>query len=196
MERNPYAAPTTDDAQTAALEGQPWFAVGGRKLLVMSFFTFGLYMVHWFERQYHFQKKVRKERTIPLARGIFSVFFANDLFRRVEVAANQVDVEHGWNASAMTSVFIVSAVLNRILDRASAKLTGPTSNVLAMTSLLFIAGFVYPLFRVQGTVNEVLARTNPGFERNESFTVWNWILIGLGGLFLVLVAIGLAMPDG
>jgi hypothetical protein len=33
-------------------------------------------------------------------------------------------------------------------------------------------------------------------EPTRTARAWNWILIGLGGLFLVLVAIGLAMPDG
>lgn len=99
MQQNPYAAPTADlDARPASRDQQAWFAVGTRKLLVMSVLTFGLYTIHWFERQYRFQKNVRAE-------------------------------------------------------------------------------------------------SNPNRERNESFTVWNWLLMVLGGGLLVLGVIGSFMPD-
>jgi hypothetical protein len=197
LEPNPYAAPTADlDVRPVSLAQQAWFAVGTRKLLVMSVLTFGLYTIHWFERQYRFQKNVRGESTMPLARGIFSIFYANDLFRRVEGAAAGAGVGHGWKSSAMAGVFIASAVMSRMFDRISSKLTsGTVSSVLALASTLLLFGLAYPLVRVQGTVNTVLGQTNPNSERNDTFTVWNWLLIVLGGGLLVLGVVGSFLPD-
>jgi hypothetical protein len=199
LDQNPFAAPTTDlDVRPAGatLGQQAWFAVGTRKLLVMSVLTFGLYTIHWFERQYRFQKGVRGEATMPLARGIFSIFFANELFRRVESAAHGAGVERSWTGSGMGGLFIVSAVAGRILDRISGKLTtGTVSSVLAVVSTLLLFGLAYPLVQVQGTVNEVLDRTNASRERNETFTGWNWLLMILGGGLLVMGVIGSFLPD-
>lgn len=186
MEKNPYAAPAPEvDAsipRVTTQDGQAWFAVGTRKLFVMSVLTFGLYAIHWFERQYRFQKRAKGGSLRPLARGIFSVFYANDLFRRIEGAAARADVGHSWTGSGMAGVYIASAVMSRFLDRVSDKLTtGTVSSVLALASIGLVFGLAYPLVQVQGTLNEVLARTNPGHDRNENFTVWNWLLMVLGG---------------
>jgi hypothetical protein len=199
LAQNPYAAPTADldtrPALASALDTQAWFAVGTRKLFVMSLLTFGLYTIHWFERQYRFQKRVRGESTLPLARGIFSIWYANDLFRRVEGAAERGGVGHGWTAGGMAGIFIASAVTNRILDRVSNKLTtGAFSSALALASIALLFGLAYPLVRVQGTVNEVLDQTTPDRERNETFTAWNWLLMLVGGALIVMAVIGSLLP--
>jgi MFS family permease len=196
LERNPYAAPTADVGVPTATISQPaWFAVGTRKLFVMSVLTFGLYTIHWFERQYRFQKSARGESLMPLARGIFSIFYAKDLFQRVEGAAARANIGQDWTASGMAGLFIVSAVLGRIMDRVSGKLTtGALSAVLALGSSVLLLGLAYPLVRVQGTVNQVLDKANPNGERNESFTLWNWLLMLVGGGLLVLGVIGSFMP--
>lgn len=195
VEQNPYAAPKADldvrSARATALEEQAWFAVGTRKLLVMSVLTLGLYTIVWFERQYRFQKRVHRESTMPLARGLFSIFFAGDLFRRIERAARGVGVARGWRAGDMSALFIVSVLMNRILDRVSSKVTiGPASAVLSLVDTALLVVVAYPLVRAQGTLNEVLARTHPGGERNETFTVWNWLVMFIGGALLVMGLIG------
>jgi DNA-binding NtrC family response regulator len=188
LEHNPYAAPAANvgvrSGSAAALGEQAWFAVGTRKLLVMSLLSFGLYTIHWFERQYRFQKKLRGESTMPLARGIFSVFYANDLFRRIEAAAENAGAERDWTAGSMAGLFIASAVLNRIFARVSSKLTtGTVSSLLALASIVMICGFAYPLVRVQRTVNELLIRANPHYERNEGAPLSELSApLGFGGL--------------
>jgi hypothetical protein len=194
LDQNPYAAPTADVYVRPARDERAWFAVGTRKLLVMSLLSFDLYIVYWFERQYRFQKRAQGESTMPLARGLFFIIFAHDVFRRVEVAAHKAGVGHGWRAGGLTGVFIVSALLSRIFDSVSSKLTGRVSVVLGLVSIVLALGVAYPLVQVQGTLNEVLDRTNPGTERNESFTIWNWLLMILGVGLLAMGLIGSFLP--
>ena len=198
MEQNPFAAPKAEiDVRLAgAVSDGPWFAVGTRKLLVMSVLTFGLYTIHWFERHYRFQKAARREDTMPLARGLFSIFFAKDLFWRVEVAAQEAQVRHGWAANSMAAMFVVCVLANRIVDRVSGKIdVGTTSAILTLASTALLCGLAYPLVRVQGTLNEVMDRNNPSRDRNETFTPWNWLLMLVGGGLLFMAVVGSFLPD-
>jgi len=199
MEQNPYAAPSSHADSPAMEESHgplPWFAVGQNKLMVMALCTGGLYVVYWFERQFRFQKQALGERSWPLARGLFSIFFAHDLFRRIQIAARYLEIRASWSAKSQATTFVVCAILARIADRASAKLTsGTTSLVLSLLGILFVALFTLPLVKVQGTVNEILERTQPNFVRNERFSVWNWLVIALGVTVLALAALGSLIPD-
>jgi hypothetical protein len=58
-----------------------------------------------------------------------------------------------------------------------------------------VIGLVYPVVQVQGTVNHLLARESPGYEKNERLTAWNWLSIAAGTLFLALAVLGLVLPD-
>lgn len=195
MDENPYAAPGLE-ASLPAREAHvhtgsmPWFAVGTRKLFVMTLLTFGLYLIHWFERQYRFQKRTWGDASWPLARGIFSVLFANELFRRVERAAKAIGIQPSWRARTMATLFVVSAILGRVFDQISATSTGIG---IAIVNLLTLFGLAYPLYRVQATVNALLEREFGNFERNERFTVWNWIMMACGAVAFVFLVAGMTM---
>lgn len=196
MDQNPYAAPSlnADLASTKAgvpATALPWFAVGTRKLLVMSILTLGLYVIHWFERQYRFQKRTWGESSWPLARGLLAVFYAHELFRRVERAAKAVEIRPSWTSSAMGALFVASAITGRVLDRISGASAARAVGILSFVTLV---GLAYPVYRVQRTVNELLAREFADFERNERFTVWNWLAAAVGALALVLAIVGMLLP--
>ena len=199
MDQNPYAAPSLEaDARVADVglaENLAWFPVGTRKLWVMSILSLGIYPVFWFERQFRFQKRARLNSTRPVWRAIFSVFFAHELFRSIEFTAAGSNIDRSWQASTMGGLFVASAIANRVLDRVSDKLlTGTAASVIAAISIAMVAGLAYPIAQVQGTVNQILDRTNPGHDKNDRFTAWNWLVIALGALVLALATLGLVMP--
>lgn len=201
MEQNPYAAPSyhADAAATVVTGSQgalPWFAVGQTKLMVMSVCTAGIYLVYWFERQFRFQKHTYGEKTWPLARALFSVFFTHDLFRRVQMAAREKGLQHAWSAGSEATTFVVLVILDRLIDRVGGKLaTGTTAVALSLIGIVFTAVVARPVVRVQGTINTILEQTQPNFIRNERFTAVNWLVISLGVMVLALAAFGTLMPD-
>jgi hypothetical protein len=198
LDPNPYAAPSLDvDSQIAhgTTEATPWFAVGTRKLTVMSLVTMGLYGVYWFERQYRYQKRLRGEDSWPVARAIFSVFFANDLFKRVESAARGTGLNPPWTGKEMATIFVVAAIVGRVFDKVGEKIEGPAGGALGALSLLAVLGLVYPIVKVQGTINELLTRDGRPFDSNEGFTAWNWIVLALGGIVIVLASLSFVLPS-
>lgn len=189
-EENPFAAPAV---ATVPMNGaMPWFAVSPNKLIVMTMVTFGLYTAYWFERQFRFQKRTNQEKIMPLARAIFSIFFATDLFQRVSAAAVDRALEVRWKVNSLAGLFVGSIIGGRILDRATQDVTEPLlATVLLVVSVVLVFGVALPLARAQETINQVLDRDLPGHERNDTFTVWNWIAIVLGG---ATIAFAIAEP--
>jgi hypothetical protein len=189
---DPFEPPAVDPGpylETA--RSRPWFAVGIQKLWVMTLVTFGLYTVYWFERHFRFQRRATGEKTMPLARGIFAIFFAGDLFRRVRAAAHGAGIDVPWAADKLASTFVVLVIASRLFDRATGQITDPFA---AMVTTLMVIGLgaavAYPLAQVQATVNELLARTEPGHPQNAGFTLWNWLVIGLFALAMIAVLAG------
>jgi hypothetical protein len=195
VNQNPYAPPSMDADKAVRRIGRsetlPWFAVGTRKLMVMSVLTIGLYSLYWFERQYRFQRRTRRESTWPLARATFSIFFAHELFRRVEGAASQADIQPSWTSGTMGILFVTSAVVGRLCERLSGSfVTGPTSTSLSLFGLFSVLGLAYPIVQVQGTVNRLLELERSDYDKNERVTVWNWLIIATGAVVLALAIFG------
>jgi hypothetical protein len=187
--RNPYAPPAVTDTVPAATIPRPeqeWFAVGTSKLLVMCVTTWGVYAVYWFAKQFHYQSRAHWEPMRPFFRALFSVFYARQLFRRVEVAAGKAGVAYDWRTGSLATVYILSTLMHGVMDRADA---GPLTHARVLTTVVLVLGVTYPLFRVQSTMNDLLDRTDPQRDRNEKYTVWNWPVMIAGALLLVLTAV-------
>lgn len=192
---NPFAPPEADVAPSATDAQFPWFLVGTKKLVVMIFVTFGLYVVYWFERQYRFQKRVHGESTWPLARGLFSLFFAHDLFRRIAVENANEDLHHDWDASNLGRIYVVSIIASRVLDRVTRNTVDLAFSVIVtLLTIGLLGGLAWPLFKVQGTINEIAAHTHPTIDRNENFTVWNGLVIVLGSILMFFAIVGPFIP--
>ncbi|MFO0722789.1 MAG: hypothetical protein U1E65_03320 [Myxococcota bacterium] len=182
---NPFETPQAAPLPPTAATALPWFAVGKNKLLIMTITTFGLYTIHWFERHYRRQKLLRNESTMPLARGIFSIFFANELFTRVHFDVETSGIMCGWKAKDLATIFIASAVVGRLIDRTVGNFGGVGGYVGALIGLGLLGGLAFPIVKVQESVNALLAQRYPGFDPNDRFTVWNWLLIVIGSLLII-----------
>jgi hypothetical protein len=176
-----YAAPAAhgemplwaSQAQAVALHPM---SVG--KLAVMSLFTFGLYQLYWCYRNWYLLKAFRREDVSPFWRAFFAPLFGFSLFRNVRNEAERNGVPVGWSAGGMGLLFFVLAGLNRLPDP-----------YWLVTLLMFV-----PLLPVQATINELNARSRQPAPVNEKYSAINLLGIGVGGLFLALVAIALAFP--
>jgi len=187
---DPFAPPQSSIAvlPEAAVGELPWFPVGTKKLVLLTFASFGLYAVYWFERQYRFQAQHNGEKIYPLARGLFSLFFARDLFRRVSMASA---IPTSWSADGQSSLYIASLILGRIIDRGTANLEAGTLNgMTTILSIVLLYGMAHPIAHVQGTINTLLAEAHPGTDPNERLTGWNYLLLACGVPALLLAVFG------
>jgi hypothetical protein len=191
MSTNPYAPPkavVADVAPVGAAATPVFFPVGRKKLIVMLFVTFTLYELVWFYKNWALVRE-RGEPVMPLMRAIFAVFFCYDLFSRVR--------SHGHPAAAhlpaglLATGWIVFTVAGNLLDRLISPETFPA--VYAATLVVLFAS-VFFLVPVQNAVNAINRAEAPDHDPNERFTALNWVWIVVGGLLLVLSAIGTLVP--
>lgn len=89
MDDNVYAPPASAVVEPApAGADHSFYVVAPAKFCLLFFFTLGMYHVYWFYMQWARYRRGHPEVTIwPVARAIFSVFFAHSLANRLDEAA-------------------------------------------------------------------------------------------------------------
>lgn len=155
-----------------------YFDVSILKLIVMSTVTFNLYQIYWFYKNWRMAKE-RGEDVIPFLRALFGVLFAYPLFKDIR--------EQGRSASLVLVPSAGGLAFLFFLFQASWRLPDPA----------WLLGFlsVIPLAIVQADIAKLhrALGLDPGI--NDRFTWQNILGVVLGGLWLVLMAIGLLLPE-
>jgi uncharacterized protein DUF4339 len=153
-----------------------WFMVGLPKLAVMMVTTLGLYQLYWFYKQWD---RVRDagDNLAPAARSLFSLVFCYSLFRRIVDSTHAVGVQTRLPAWLLAVGFIVPSLMWRA--------DGPAA-------FLGLLAFV-PLVAAQRLANEVALGQGSTEDRNTRLTWRNWVVVVIGGAFLALILLGLAL---
>lgn len=181
MQENPYSPPTAELALPADQQvgsQTPFFAVSPLKLVVMSLFTFGLYEVYWFYKNWQYFKLREKENISPFWRAIFGIFFCHSLFSEIREWQKELgkgDMPAGWLAAG----WIITTLLCKLPD----------------PFWLISMGSVFFLVPVQKVVNDINRVEAPEHDPNSKIRGVNWIGIVLGGLVFALAIFGTFMPD-
>lgn len=157
----------------------PYFAVSATKLVVMCFFTLGIYCIYWFYMQWRLIKERERSDIIPAMRSIFQIFFCYSLIQHVNATAQSNHVDGQLPAGFLATGFIILSLLSRLPD--------PYWPI----SFLFI-GTLVP---VQNLMNRVNIQLVPHATRNERFSGANIAFVIIGGLVLVLALIGTFLPE-
>lgn len=145
---------------------------------LLCVFTWGLYEVFWFHRQWRWLKEKDGLKIWPVARAIFAFFFADALFKRVfELAEEKGDAPR---TASWLSVAYIALLL-------TARLPFPWT----MISLL---SFI-PMLPAVHALNFYWTRELPDAPAPEGFTVGEIVTLIIGGLFSALVIIGAFLPD-
>lgn len=149
---NPFAAPGVDGVSAADGGTYPaWFGASVRRVVVMTMLSYGLYAVYWFERQYRYRQRITREDLWPLARGVFLVIFAADLFERIAVAASSRGKPVGWSATTLAALVFVPVVATYLVSWA--ELSAVATVALGYVRVALLAGALAVASR---TVGELL----------------------------------------
>ena len=183
MTTNPYSPPTAIVADATALAAQeaptPFFAVSIRKLVVLSFCTFGLYEIYWFFKNWQLIKAREGINISPAPRAIFAVFYCYQCFRRIRDFQARASDDSKLAAGRLAFGWIVTTLLHKL------------PGAYWMISLLAFM-FIIP---VQMYANEINATNSPGYIRNNRLTGWNWVAVVIGGILIALNIIGMLLPQ-
>jgi hypothetical protein len=183
MSTNPYEPPTAVVADITPLEEvaaeSPFFAVSVAKLAVMSVFTFNLYQVYWFYKNW--QRIAERERIVwPLARAIFAVFYCYPCFARIRDHEGVSQLDSRLHALPLAIGFIATNLTWRLPD---------PWGWISLLSFLF-------LLPIQSHVNRLNALASPSHDRNNRFSGWNWATVVIsGGIMLLAIAAVFLDPE-
>lgn len=162
----------------------PFFQTSPLKVALLSIATWGLYQLYWFHKQWY-RRKAHGEDVIPILRAIFAVLFAYSLFQTVNRESERRQPQglplggtlaEPLNAGALALGFFVLTMLYRL------------PGLVGMVGLLSFL----PLMAVQKQMNELHAQMGLDPKAGTAFTAGTITALVIGGLFWVLVLIGLA----
>lgn len=143
---------------------------------VLYIVTLGVYGLWWMYKQWKFFKEKSGEDIYPVARAIFAIFFLHGLFERIESFAHSRGYTKSYSSTGLFVLFIVFNLLARLPDP------------LWLISLLGFFAFWQPI----QALNHAL-RGSEVYRTVEldGFNWRQWILIVIGGIFFLLIIIGL-----
>lgn len=185
---NPYKTP---DARVADAEERLsptlFYVVAPRKFLLLMIGTFGLYSIYWFYENWALLNRKHKAYW-PVARGIFSIFFAHSLFAEVDrvIRGSDPPRKFSWSPSTLATIYVVSSLISNICDRLSMKDIG--SPVTDLLPLAMLVPTVLVLYRAQHAIN--FAEGDPDGARNRTLTAANIFWLVLGAVWWLLILVG------
>ena len=170
-----------------------FFPVSEGKLISMYILSFGLYGIYWFYKNWQLQQPKMDKKIMPMMRGIFSIFFTHSLFRIIDKGAEHLEKQHKFNANALATFFVGAIIISNILDRLSfnsGAFIDMSNNTVVITSIGIFFLSVYPMVKVQATVNRI--NDDMLGYLNHKYSIWNYALMAFGIAIWILMAMGLA----
>jgi len=164
---------------TATKPETPFFAVSLLKLIALSLCTNNLYQVYWFYQNWRLIKDRENLDISPFWRTFFGFIYFFDMFTGIRDYAKQKGIAFNFHPGilALSCMFVPVCV-----------------GLLPSPYWLIIYISVVFLLPVQAAVNRINRSVVPDHDPNSRFSFWNWIVIVIGGLWIVLVVIGSFLP--
>lgn len=153
-----------------------FYGVSTKKFVVLSIFTWGLYPLYWFFKNFSKYEKRYQEGSIPFLRAIFSPLFAYSLFTVINA-----ELENRGSRKRLAAGPLALAYF--LLNAASRFLPEPY----ALVSLLVFI----PLLGANSSINTLNLEEYSAYVPDSRFTWINWLFLLIGGAFTFLVIVGL-----
>jgi len=191
-EIQPIDDPSKNESSNGSESEIKFFPVSEGKLTTLYILSLGFYGVYWFYKNWELQQPLMDKKIYPFWRAIFSIFFTHSLFRRINEQANVIEKKHRFNANNLATFFVATILVSHLLDRMSSHSASPTmmpNSTVIITSLILLCLSVYPMIKVQATVNRINGDML-GYL-NHKYSLWNMILIVVGAMMWLMIGIGL-----
>jgi hypothetical protein len=168
-----------------------YYVVSIAKFWTLYIGTFGLYGIYWFYRHWAQFKRATKGDEWPVMRAIFSVFFVHALFREINQTLTRAKSSFRWNPESLATWVVILLLTGSACNRLSANGIGlPITDYIGLAILPFIA-----MLKQQAQRAANASCDDPEGKSNSRFTAANITWLVFGGLFWILVLIGLLLGD-
>lgn len=178
-EINPFKPPSASlEAPAPERSDLLFFTASTLKFFLMSFFTFGIYDIYWFYKNWKAIGKRSRRDITAFWRAIFAVIFAFECFREIGRASSGGAKTRDALAVALGIAYLVFNVLARFP---------------APYWFISLASFA-PVLVANGWAQEANASIDAEAPENSRLSAWNWAALVAGFLFMALATIGLLSP--
>lgn len=148
------------------------------KFILLCVITFGLYELFWFYKTWKFLKEKNNLDISPFWRTVFSGLYAGSNAKHVLNLAKGINYQKEYSPTLIGISYIILNVLWRLPDP---------------YWLLSIFSFL-PMIPIVKAMNFYWQNKNPNLPLKK-FPMWQVILIILGIIFLILMLIGIFIPE-
>ncbi len=187
MDINPYAAPSSEVVMEAPPVRRRFYVVAPVKFFVLFFATLGAYQLYWHYQNWATLKRARRSDEWPVMRSIFSIFFTHLLFREIDQELRINHIRYSWKGELYATIIVLVIIGERILSRFSG--SSEEFSIWDAVSMLSVPVLGYFLFQAQKAANH--ACSDPEGRSNANYTIANIFWIVLGGLFYLVLLLGL-----
>ena len=167
-------------SQLMTSQSQPlYFSVSKTKLVVMSIFSWGIYEIYWFYKNWKLIKERTGQDIRPFWRALFAPFFCHSLFKSVRESAHSQGIPSELSPGWLTFAYIAILFTYRLPDP------------------VWLIGFLtfLPLLPMQGLINQVNLTVALEYELDDHFSWKNIVVIILGGILLILYLMDIFVPE-
>jgi hypothetical protein len=184
-----YRAPVEDEEAIGPRGGAEALFIAPGKVGLMYVATLGVYGIYWFYAHWSHYKRLHGLSIWPVARGIFSIFFANQLFKTVDQQAREAGHHPSWSPGQQAGLYIVLVLMSRVLDRAG----DLGSSGLGILGLAAGLGAVAPLISAQRVAN--LTAGPEAARQARAFSLADGVLLAIGLVIWALILVALLASD-
>lgn len=191
MSEELYAPPAARVADATEASTREFYVVAPRKFIFLYMLTFGYYSIYWFYQNWALYKLRHKADVWPVPRSIFQIFFVHQLFENIDAACRRAGQRYVWNAGTQATAYVILVIVTRLADRFVDRVVDTVS--VPLMALALVATFlpILPLLAAQRALN--LAEGDPEGSSNATFSAANFAWMIAGGLFWIVVLLGLTM---
>ncbi len=186
MENEIYQTPEAELIDESSSPKKEFYIVSLKKLYILFMMTLGIYAIYWFHENWRWQKAKHATSVWPVARGLFSIFFAHSLFKKIDTSLKFKGVKHVWSPALLASFYVILTILSQVVERLAS--TGVGSPYTDLIPVMLLPAIAYILGRTQEAVN--LSEEDELGQSNSRFTLANYFWCALGMLMWLFLVIG------
>lgn len=169
-----------------AIGDQAYFSVSPTKLKWLYLATFGLYGIYWFYKNWKLQQPYIDDKIMPVMRGIFSIFFAHALTKRIKKSMLRQDIPENKHLGFLATMFVLLVVLGNLASTlADNQVVPPYFNIIWLIMFYLSA---YPLIELQDKIN--MLKDDPIGSINSRYDWRGYGALLIGGVLWLLAILG------
>jgi hypothetical protein len=153
-----------------------YLTISTNKFLTLCFFSLNLYILWWSYKTWRFFKEREELDIMPALRALFTIIFMIPLFEKIKALSYNDDAEPKYNSVLL---FLGVLVFN---------LLGYLPKPFNLVSIFASVFFVFPFEAFQKGIEatgDYQVKEQEGFNSNQVY------ILGIGGLFWVMMIYGL-----